>query len=386
MWQKTKRAGLGVALVLTIMVLPAWAGLTANLENLVAQGSAINTSLDLFSFTDQSCSDLGSLNRDLENLAASAQTVTAGLTGTLSVSYEDLDALDSLSEMAKEMALNSVRMGMEIQDVEDVADLFEYRAGLSAMLELSQDIGLMADRILEMADRILAMSDNIGTMAQRILMTQQIQNANIALTQASLLTTQQNMVLLSDSVSSTIYNVTLGVIVSDSNSLLDELSAVTVTSENMAQGLTELEMKTTLLTNSVVDLYSWMSVSSQGASHYINGDTLTFFVDLSNVYVGLAASLEAYAAQVNVLAPLTDTVILSDATAAMLRLTVDVGVMAGRIMEMMDKIIVMADNIGLMAGNIVATQQLQQANIELTQSSLLTAQSVTVTVIKNMGL
>lgn len=384
--QKKKTAGLLVALVLTLLAVPARAGLTANLENLVVQGSAVNSSLTLFSFSDQSCSDLGRINRDLESLTVSIEAVTAGLTTPLSVSSEDMDALDSLSVMAKEMAFDSVRMSVELQDMEAVADLFEYRAALSAMLELSDDIGTMADRILEMADRILVMADNIGTMAQRILLTQQIQYANIALTQASLLTTQQNMVLLSDSVSTILYNVTLGQIVSDSNTLLDDMTVLTLTSENMAGALEGLETSSTLLLNGVVELYSWMNVSSQGASHYINGDTLTSLGDLSNIYAALAFSLDAYAAQVNDLAPLTDTVILSDATAAMLRLTADIGIMAARIMEMTDKIIVMADNIGLMADNIVATQELQQANIELTQNSLLTAQSVTVTVIKNMGL
>jgi hypothetical protein len=129
-----------------------------------------------------------------------------------------------------------------------------------------------------------------------------------------------------------------------------------------------------------------MSVSSQGASHYINGDTLTSLGDLSGIYAGLAFSLETYAATINNLSPLTDTAILSDATASMLRLTADIGLMSARIMEMADKIIIMADNIGLMADNIVATQQLQQTNIELTESSLLIAQNTTITAIKNMGL
>ncbi|MBU1987101.1 MAG: hypothetical protein KJ846_07730, partial [Proteobacteria bacterium] len=64
-------------------------------------------------------------------------------------------------------------------------------------------------------------------------------------------------------------------------------------------------------------------------------------------------------------------------------LTTDIGKMSDRIMEMTDKIIVMADNIGLMSDRIVTTQDLQQTNIELTGGSLLTAQSVTLTVIKN---
>ena len=70
----------------------------------------------------------------------------------------------------------------------------------------------------------------------------------------------------------------------------------------------------------------------------------------------------------------------------MLRLTRDIGVMSDRIMEMVDKIIVMADNIGAMGDRIVETEQIQQTNLVLTQNSLLSAQSVTLNVIKNMGL
>ncbi len=386
MVQKTKIAGFLVALVLAVAVLPARASLSTDLQSLVAQGSSLSSSLSMFSFTEQSCSDLGLVNQDIKGFVAAAEAVTAGLTDPLSASAADMDALDSLSGLTMEMAMNSGRLSLEIQEIDNVAELFEYRAALSAMLELSADIGTMADRILEMADRILAMADNIGTMAQRILISQQIQSANLALTQGALLSTQQNMVLLSQSLSSIVYNVTLGLVLSDSNNLLDDMAVLNFTSENMAVELETLEARSALMLNGVVDLYTWMSVMSQGASHYISGDTLTSLGDLSTLYTSLASSLEVYAATINNLAPLTDTIILSDATASMLRLTADIGLMAARIMEMTDKIIVMADNIGLMADTIVATQELQQANIDLTEASLLSAQNVTITVIKNMGL
>ena len=380
-----KMTGLLAALMLMVSVLPARAALTDDLQSLVLQGSTLNSSLESFSFVSQDCGDLNQFNNDLQALVAGAEGVSAGLSAPLSITTDDLDALDSLSGIAREMAASSVRISMEIQSIDDVAELFEYRAALSAMLELSSDIGTMADRILEMADRILVMADNILLMADRIILTQQIQNANVALTQASLLTTQQNMVALSDSISSIIYNVTLGLVVADANNLLDDMAVLNLTSENMATELSRLEASTSLMVTGMVDLYTWMSVSSQGASHYINGDTLTALGDLSNIYAGLSFALETYAATINDLAPLTDTVILSDATASMLRLTADIGLMAGRIMEMVDKIIVMADNVGLMADNIVLTQQLQQDNIELTESSLLTAQTVTITAIQNIS-
>ncbi|SFV75833.1 hypothetical protein MNB_SM-3-302 [hydrothermal vent metagenome] len=63
---------------------------------------------------------------------------------------------------------------------------------VASMLQLSQDILEMADKIGTMADRILVMADKIGDMSERILETQRIQNANIALTQANILQAQKN--------------------------------------------------------------------------------------------------------------------------------------------------------------------------------------------------
>jgi hypothetical protein len=129
-----------------------------------------------------------------------------------------------------------------------------------------------------------------------------------------------------------------------------------------------------------------MSNDSAVASFYINGDTLTYLGDLSSINLALARSLDGYAVVINSLAPLTSTPVLSDATTSMLQLTRDIGAMANRIVEMGDKIIIMADNVGAMSGRIVDTQTLQQGNITLTQSSLISAQTTTLNVIAAAGL
>lgn len=377
-------AGLALALTLIFPALPARASLGTDLQNLVAQGTTLRASLAAISVAQgNTCTQLGGFNASLESYLASVQAVYAQLTVPVTLTAADLTALDDLSGLAKGMAVDSVRIALELRSIEDVADLFEYRAALSGMLRLSDDIGIMADRILEMADRILVMADNIGAMADRILLTQQLQNANVALTQASILTTQQNMVAMSDSLSTITYNLSLGLVANEANALVGEMGGTTLTSQTMAVDLSALEAQTALLLNSTVSLYAWMSQNSQSASHYINGDTLTLMGDLSTMQAALAFSLETYANTINQLAPLTETPVLSDATAGMLRLTADIGEMSGRIMEMADKIIVMADNIGLMADRIVETQNLQQSNIELTQNSVTIAQNVTLTVIKN---
>jgi len=218
-------------------------------------------------------------------------------------------------------------------------------------------------------------------MADRILITQQLQNSNVALTQASILTTMNNMVALSDSFNSIAYNLTLGQLNDDTQDLVNELANVGLTETNMASELAQIESSTTFVLNKTLSLYTTMMLTSQGASHYINGDTLTLLGDLSNIHQALAASLEAYAQAIELLSPVTDNVILRDATASMLRLAKDIGIMSDRIMEMTDNIIVMADNIGLMADRILLTQELQNQNVELTLNSILQTQTNTLALV-----
>lgn len=376
-----------LAVALSLFSLPSHASLTTDLQGLVAGAAALKARLAGITLpAPGACAELGALNTSIEDYNASIGGVTARLAAPLTLTRDDLTALDDLSRLALDMAGNAARLSQDLRTVEGVYQVFEYRAALSAMLRLSDDIGTMANRILEMGDRILVMADNIGLMADRILITQQLQNSNVALTQAAILTTQQNMVALSDSLSTIAYNLTLGQLKIDTQALSDRMGATTLTSGTMASQLATLETATTALLTRTVSLYTLTMQTSQGASHYIDGDTLTLLGDLSTLNKALAAALANYANAINALAPYTDNIVLRDATASMLRLTRDIGTMADRIVEMGDKIIVMADNIGVMSLRIVDTQNLQQSNIVLTQNSVLTAQSVTLTVIRNFGL
>lgn len=376
--------GLILALTLIFSASPGNATLTTDLQNLVIQGTALHDQLANISVNQGgTCTQLGTLNTSMESYLASVAVVTSKLTVPVTLTSTDTTSLDTLSTLTTEIAADSVRLSLELRSIENVAELFEYRAALSAMLRLSDDIGKMADRILEMADRILVMASNIGAMADRILITQQLQNSNVALTQQSILTTQANMVAMSDSLSSIAYNMTLGLLKTDAVVLENDMGATTLTSANMATELDSLAAKTALLLAGTESLYTLINQNSKTASHFINSDTLTLLGDLSTINKALSLSLETYANTISQIAPLTETPVLADATASMLRLTADIGKMSGRIMEMTDKIIVMADNIGLMSDRIVTTQDLQKTNMDLTGNSLLTAQSVTLTVIKN---
>lgn len=370
------------ALLLTYFTLPAQAALTNDLQDMAGDMNVTSNQLATFQLSGtSSCSQLGTLNTTLEDYIEVIQSITASLTAPLSLTVDDMTSLDNLSEIARVMAGDALRLSWDLRNIEDIQDLFEYRAALSAMLRLSDDIGTMANRILEMADRILLMADNIGDMADRILITQQLQNNNIALTQAAILTTMNNMVALSDSFNSIAYNLSIGLLNDDTQDLVNEMNGVVLSNVNMAGEVAQIEVMTTAVLTKTISLYSAMMLTSQSASHYINGDTLTLLGDLSSIHKALAMALETYANSIGQLAPVTDSVILRDATASMLRLTKDIGVMSGRIMEMTDKIIVMADNIGIMADRIVETQNIQQTNIKLTEASTLTAQSIVINAI-----
>lgn len=378
-----------VLVTVTLACPPAHAGTSpaVPLQDLVTQGSTLDSQLTGMTLTmGNSCVQLDSANAAVAAFANQIQQVTTGFSAPLTLDVSSLTSLNSLSSLALSMSVRTKALSLDVKSISGMTDMSDYQASLAAMLRLSQDIGVMADRILEMANKILLMADNIGTMADRILVTQQLQNTNIALTQASILTTQQNMVALSRTFNTFAYNSGLAGLVSQGNALSSQMGAVTLGRTTMNTQLASIAASVTTYLNSVIVLYTQMSSDSAVASFYINGDTLTYLGNLSSINLALARSLDRYAAAINSLAPLTSTPVLSDATASMLQLTRDIGAMANRIVEMGDKIIIMADNVGTMSGRIVDTQTLQQSNITLTQSSLLSAQTTTINVIATAGL
>ncbi|WP_345974522.1 hypothetical protein [Sulfurimonas sp. HSL3-7] len=376
------------ALLLFVLFLAkAQASLTTELQGLVSQGSALDANLSAFSFDEgDDCSQLGTLNTSIEAYIESIEAIYAQLSSPLSLTQEDMTSLDDLSTISRSMAEESVRMALELNSIESVADLFEYRAGLSAMLRLSDDIGTMADRILEMANRILVMADNIGSMADKIVVTMTLQSSNMQFIQASLLTTQQNMAALNSSLSSIVYNLTLEQVQSDGDALSSDMNMTILTNFNMADELGQLQEQSALLMGKVLSLYTFASLNSAMASHYVDGDTLTYFSDLSEINRALAQSTENFARTVQLIAPLTETPVLSDATNSMLKLVQDIRLMSDRIMEMSDKIIVMADNIGAMSERIVEVEGIQTSNMAYTVDSLTTSQKITVGIIESYGL
>lgn len=366
---------------------PAQATLSSDLQSLVSQGNTLNTQVSAINLTaDNSCSELGSAVTAVENFTASIEAVSNGLSSPLSLDTASLDSLDSLTLISANLSAQLPGLSTQLGMIAIVTDMADINASLDAMLKLSDDIGTMAGRILEMADKILLMSDNIGDMADRILITQQIQSTNIAMTQSTMLTTQQNIVALAATISSSVYHPSLSDLIATGTTLVADMGATQLTETNLSSELASFETRVSSYQAALVALSAMLNADSAIASHYINSDTLTMLGDLSIINAQLAASLNAYASAVNTLAPTTNITVLDDGIKSMLRLASDIGVMGTRIVEMGDRINIMADNIGLMAARIVETQVLQQSNLELTQSNLTTAQVTSIQIIAAFGL
>lgn len=376
-----------VSAAITTTANAATSALATDLQELLAQGNNVNTQLSAASLNiDNSCTELGSAIASVEAFTAAVEAVSGKLSAPLSLDVDSITALDDLSIASVNIASVLPVLSADISAMSSSSDLADIQAALDSMLKLSDDIGVMADRILEMADKILLMADNIGLMADRILLTQQIQSSNMALTQAFMLGTQENMIILSVTVDTSAYNNTLNNLISTGNVLSLEMNNTQLTESNMNTELADFESRVNDYRNSIMLMFNIVYSDSSIASHYISSDTLTMLGDLSVINAALANSLNQFAQTVELLAPNTDIAILNESVYSMLRLASDIGVMAGRIVEMGDDINIMADNIGLMALNIVDTQTLQQSNLELTQSNLSAAQITTITVISAFGL
>lgn len=361
--------------------------LATDLAALVTQGQAINTHIAAINLTTATgCSDLGNASQLLSDFIVATESVKAGIAAPFSVDAESLTALNELSLLNVSIAGHIKNLSFNLNTLSTSTDLIDYSAMLSAMLRLSTDIGTMANRIGEMADRILVMADNIGLMADRILVTQQLQSANLAAVQNAMLVTQQNAVILSGTISTLVYNPALASLIVQGNMLSTSMNLTVLSSFTMSLELARVQTEAAVYLAQVNALYSLVMANSATASQYTNADTLTMVGDLSSINRALAVTLDKFATTVNKLAPFTNRTILGNATDSMLVLSQDIGVMGNRILEMVDRIIIMADNVGEMSDRIVATQILQQSNVALTQASLTTATNTTVNVIKSYGL
>jgi hypothetical protein len=257
--------------------------------------------------------------------------------------------------------------------------------GIRTVLQLSSDIGEMADRIGEMADNILIMSDNIGLMADRILQMQVIQSDNLLLTQNSVLATQTNTLSLVAVAETASYDLNLDSLVADGNVLVAKMLLVSLTPWNMSSKLEDIQTEVNDYFLKVQQFQEILNTDADQNTMYINSDTLSSLVNLTLVMTSLSTAMDGYGIMIESIQVLTSDRTLKASMDSMLSMSADIGKMSNSILEMADVILLMSDNIGLEADQILLTQELQSMNIAAAQTSVLAAQLLAIGIIASIN-
>ena len=121
-------------------------------------------------------------------MASSPQTNTTS--SVTSTSQDNATMLESLQIQSEALRHLSEQLQTRSETIDPAQTNSEY---LMAMLRLSSDIGIMANRIGEMADRIVYTEELIGTMSDRIVTVSQALLGNNQATQTNILATQHNL-------------------------------------------------------------------------------------------------------------------------------------------------------------------------------------------------
>ena len=356
--------------------------LSIELQNLLAEAKSVNAQITSTTLTaDSMCADLLNINKSAESFIHDIETVSAGLTAPLSIDPESLQAINELSTEFVGMSSNSTALSLNLTALNSTTDMLAISNALSAMLRLADDIGVMADRILEMSDKILIMADNIGLMADRIIVTQQIQSDNLALTQSSILATQTNAIALVSVTNSGNYSTDFDAQTVAGNLLSVDIAATFLNQLNMAREWAEIATDIDVLKAQIETTHASIAAAAKTNTIYVDTESYSTLADMSIMVSSIAIATQGLALATEGLSPTTSDLRLDDSMGSILQLSADIGVMADRILEMADLILAMADNIGLTADQIIATQQLQSTNYATTLASVEATQSIAISII-----
>lgn len=331
--------------------------------------------------SDSMCAPLLALNQQANDILDSITVANENLTAPLTLDNETLVLTENLFVNVAALSNASSVLSTEIALLQSSTNALTLKDGITAMLQLSSDIGEMADRIGEMADKILIMSDNIGLMADRILETQVIQSENIALTQNTILATQTNVLTLVSVVESASYDLTLESLITDGNILIAQMSLVALNPWNMARELQDVKADVNAYLVKVKAFQTILNSDSVQSTMTVNAQSLNALVNLSVIMSSLGTIMDGYGIAIEASKNFTRETTLLDAMNSILILSADIGKMSHSILEMADQILVMSDNIGMQADQILLTQQLQNANIMATQTAILAAQQLALGII-----
>ena len=369
---------------ITLLSAPARADVATDLQALNTQATALQTHLEGVQLNADStplCGPLVQADNMARDMVNSITAVDESLAAPLQLDADVLAGIEGLSNTTLSLANEALRLSVDLQSLSTAVDMITLKDALAAMLQLSTDIGAMADRIGEMADNILVMSDNIGLMADRILLTQELQNQNVELTINSILQTQTNTLALVSVVEDSSYDVDFARLISEGELLAARMSAVAFSPWTLDDQLAAVRDDVNVFLADVQSVQDALINDSTMSTLAISYDALIQLGNLSLMLTSLASAVDAYVIAIEGLQAFTPSATLADATRSMLMMSADIGSMSNTILQMADQILLMSDNIGMQADQIVLTQQTMNLNVATTQTAILGAQQMAIGII-----
>jgi hypothetical protein len=358
-----------------------------SLTNLAAELDALETQLSAVQISpDDVCAPLLQANEAVRSAADAVTAVDENLAAPLQVDAATYDALDALFGTGLALSNEALRLSLDVQQLEGAASPLTIKDGITSMLQLSTDIGTMADRIGEMADRILVMADNIDLMADRILETQEIQSQNLVATTQTLLQTQENMLTLVSVIETQSRAWQYDALLSEGMDLYYRMQSVMFSPWSMSFQLRDIAGDVRDFLDQVSAVSGDLNSDALAGTLYVNTDSMMQLYELSTMLTFVATAVDGYVIAIEGLQSMTSTPTLRDSMQSMLQLSGDIGLMADRIGDMADTILVMSDNIGMMGDSIVATQRFQSANLMAVQNSVLGVQQMVIAITVEEGL
>ena len=369
---------------ITLFSAPARADVATDLQALNTQATALQSYLEGVQLNADStplCGPLVQADNMARDMVNSITAVDESLAAPLQLDADVLGGIEGLSNTTLSLANEALRLSVDLQSLSTAVDMITLKDALAAMLQLSTDIGSMADRIGEMADNILVMSDNIGLMADRILLTQELQNRNVELTINSILQTQTNTLALVSVVEDSSYDVDFARLISEGELLAARMSAVAFSPWTLDDQLAAVRDDVKVFLADVQSVQDALSNDSTMSTLDISYDALIQLGNLSLMLTSLASAVDAYVVAIEGLQAFTSSATLADAMHSMLMMSADIGILSNNILQMADQILLMSDNIGMQADQIVLTQQAMNLNVATTQTAILGAQQMAIGII-----
>ena len=380
-----RMATLSIAVAtITLFSAPARADVATDLQALNTQATALQSYLEGVQLNADSatlCGPLVQANNLARDMVNSITAVDESIAAPLQLDADVLAGIEGLSNTTLSLANEALRLSVDLQSLSTAVDMITLKDALAAMLQLSTDIGAMADRIGEMADNILVMSDNIGLMADRILLTQELQNRNVELTINSILQTQTNTLALISVVEDSTYELDFARLISEGDLLAARMGAVAFSPWTLDDQLAAVRDDVKVFLAELQSVQDALVNDSTMNTLDISYDALIQLGNLSLMLTSLAGAVDGYVIAIEGMQAFTSSATLADALHSMLAMSADIGSLSNTILQMADRILLMSDNIGMQADQIVLTQQAMNLNVATTQSAILGAQQMAIGII-----